>query len=916
MGIWDDSGDTNPRPEPDPGEDRDNWRNRIKISLRQFNEASRRWSEAVHKLEDLLILLQRAEGELHDLQTRLPPLEAQLISTVEALGQTDAALIAAGEKVASLQQRHEELSRAYEFASAKVLGMVPLDLPLLLLPIRLETKLVAGTPKPELLVRIYPDEIHIDTHEPELTDDEARWLEHFRQAATGSEAGKKAAWSQLSQQFDRPRAAWLASMAAREPLSDAGHRAGSWTRPAQTAVIPDRWILFAHQEDKPVLTAFGNPILADRLQVGPSPQPESAQDGHPFLRDPGIAWMFDFEEAVKAGMGIRVPLDPEQADKGFDCVMVIGVKAFLMNKDMWKAEDEGAGVTRFAGLLDAHHYTKGLGLVPRNTPTNNTSDATSGHSPNGLSDDDSYAIERRESLIRSGDGSDGDRLANALGITVDSLSHVQHANRVEQQQAQAMNGLLWSLMQSDLLAQLGEEGWNGPLSTFLSNHFVQYVRAGGPLPIVRAGVQPYGVLPATSLRTWRPSADSQHEDERLVKQLAGALSGWQAGTDRVPTATTAPVITSLLRQEGVPCRYILRTLHADGLSIATDITRRSVDPTDPRRDDPYDTHPPSPNFMTLLAESPYDMTQAESYPNWDAKLAPLPHSLLYLLLRQATMRVMNPQGDYPDSVRQEFRNRLNALSSCSPALLRTLMAETLDAAAHRLDAWITSVATKRLAEVRARHPTGFCLGGYGWVENLRPEAAPVPVGHVPDRPDIPVVQDQDNKGFVQAPSLAQVSTCAVLRSGYLSEHHIGDGTLAVDLSSSRVKQAQGLLEGVRQGQPLSALLGYGFERSLHEHRLDQYIMPFRLLASFRSDDEVGKAMQAEQTAKLAYRKVEGEARDAQRQVDKATINVRVTQATYDHVDRQWRLLKDVLEAFTVLDQKQVALADLERQIAE
>jgi hypothetical protein len=54
--------------------------------------------------------------------------------------------------------------------------------------------------------------------------------------------------------------------------------------------------------------------------------------------------------------------------------------------------------------------------------------------------------------------------------------------------------------------------------------------------------------------------------------------------------------------------------------------------------------------------------------------------------------------------------------------------------------------------------------------------------------------------------------------------------LAIDLSSERVRLASWLLDGVRQGQPLGALLGYRFERRLQEARLAEFIAPFRELA--------------------------------------------------------------------------------------
>jgi hypothetical protein len=54
--------------------------------------------------------------------------------------------------------------------------------------------------------------------------------------------------------------------------------------------------------------------------------------------------------------------------------------------------------------------------------------------------------------------------------------------------------------------------------------------------------------------------------------------------------------------------------------------------------------------------------------------------------------------------------------------------------------------------------------------------------------------------------------------------------LAIDLSSERVRLATWLLDGVRQGQPLGALLGYRFERRLQEAGKAQFISYFRELA--------------------------------------------------------------------------------------
>ena len=48
--------------------------------------------------------------------------------------------------------------------------------PVVLFPVRLETRFFPQTDgTTELRVRVYPDTIHIDSHEPELTDDEVLW---------------------------------------------------------------------------------------------------------------------------------------------------------------------------------------------------------------------------------------------------------------------------------------------------------------------------------------------------------------------------------------------------------------------------------------------------------------------------------------------------------------------------------------------------------------------------------------------------------------------------------------------------------------------------------------------------------------------------------------------------------------------
>jgi hypothetical protein len=72
---------------------------------------------------------------------------------------------------------------------------------------------------------------------------------------------------------------------------------------------------------------------------------------------------------------------------------------------------------------------------------------------------------------------------------------------------------------------------------------------------------------------------------------------------------------------------------------------------------------------------------------------------------------------------------------------------------------------------------------------------------------------------VHAPSTDHAVTAAVLRSGFLNRPLDSPKTFAINLSSARVRLALEMLDGVRSGQELGALLGYRFERALRDEAL-------------------------------------------------------------------------------------------------
>jgi hypothetical protein len=188
---------------------------------------------------------------------------------------------------------------------------------------------------------------------------------------------------------------------------------------------------------------------------------------------------------------------------------------------------------------------------------------------------------------------------------------------------------------------------------------------------------------------------------------------------------------------------------------------------------------------------------------------------------------------------------LDILKDVPTSSLERLFAEHIDTCSYRLDAWWLGLVAYQLQALRylpgEGEPyvqTGVYLGAYAWVEDLRPSPAALqPANLTADLAvdfggSSPVLADPANGGYIHAPSLNHAKTAAVLRSGYLANASPANpSTLGVRLTSDRVRLALSLLEGIRNGQSFGALLGYRFERGLHDdHNLaevDKFIYPLR-----------------------------------------------------------------------------------------
>ena len=231
--------------------------------------------------------------------------------------------------------------------------------------------------------------------------------------------------------------------------------------------------------------------------------------------------------------------------------------------------------------------------------------------------------------------------------------------------------------------------------------------------------------------------------------------------------------------------------------------------------------------------------------------------------QEVTMAEYMTQGlatqHFPDEMAnvQEFITNMNLLAQLSTQELESLMVEHIDTCSHRLDTWLLSLVNKRVEKLRDGNTNnkGLHIGAFGWVLDLKPgqtrtdlSGSPIVYNADTDGSEVPIANDPDNQGFIHAPSLNHAVTAAVLKAGYNATGR--NELLEVNLSSARVRKAMFYIEGVRNGQNLGALLGYQFERGLHDNNseeLDQYILEMRkafpLVADILLDSKASESIE-------------------------------------------------------------------------
>lgn len=932
--------------------------------------------------------IKRKDESIVNIEQTKAALEAQVITLKGQLTQADADIVTLEEalfQIGTPQELIEEwnddipillfpVKAQYRFQERSIKKIIPLPQPV---PIGIKGKTPAPKfitetiVKKELWVRIFPDDIHIDSHETELTEEEYNagvdyWSEVWD--APADIMAHKGKWRLLSRQFEPSRAAWICKQTkptnwppsippgptpipppptppAVYPNYDFKQMA--WSQAPKSLVMPDKFVIRAYRGGS-YKEEIGNTIPFP-LIVGPDPQQAdtSFEEVNGVLQvDPEMEWMVNFEKAIASGMGIRMELTDAEFKDGFDQLFVLGLK---------HSADSNEGSELVEGLIDAHHYAPGSGMsiAPQDTPTNNTKEASSGFINRIRDEDFTFKTELQDPLFDpttiNGNWnftrSDGQLLAEALGIQYEPLQHIAYADQQEIGWSRAMNHLLYpgtlGYYQEQMLTPLFENTDPDQFRDF----FMQHVMGRGNLPVFRIDNQPYGIITTSAFSKMVWNTGTMDQVAQSIQDILEPLHGLWASlipgikTVRNTSADWQTQLMEILNLHGgtvemhqrfawgpelmwnimnwyqsqnvgswgqdiqAQAQSIMnalsflteepRVLYLNHIGAQTKLTGQLCDPLPLS-----DTDPLSFNYINWLKGSSPQKIYDE-----DFGADPAPSELLYLMLRNAYLQehhdsaikiwkalgydvdrlekemlhfgktkegvsvcddtrwgvlstefpnksismgemLFDPNtfGVFPNQTRylSAYKQTLSLMSEVPSAQLERTFLDHIDLCTYRMDAYQLGLANYRLEQLRhasdpTNRSTGVYIGSFGWLEDVRPGPARniVPDSDVPqafeDTTALPLTYELGNAGSIHAHSVTQAVTGAVLRENYLAH---GGARMNVNISSERVRQAKKLIEGIQNGQELGALLGYEFERALHEGypgvEMDQYLFPLRV----------------------------------------------------------------------------------------
>lgn len=694
----------------------------------------------------------------------------------------------------------------------------------------------------ELWLRWFPDSDFAQSGNPVVTAEEQAAVAAFRGTAAAQwwalpDAATSSAWQTLAQLTGPYRALHL--------LREGAGAGGAAAAIGRITALPKRVALFGLFGGLPELLATGAAIPAN---AGAGAGPVSYT---PDALEPG-AWLSEFSVALSTGMGVRIT-DPARIDRALAAEWIVAIG--LSDAD---------GVSEMQALISDGIANGTFGFLPQDAATNNTPGERS--AARSFRDDPTgflaLATEAERGLHSGATPRAADLLAGALGMDSTLLRKAIAGGDTGFEDARAMlrvvapgildgayDGTIWgeTLDENDVIDVLAAA-----------------VVARGPLPNLRIGRNPYGVLPVTlsrevDLTREKGFTATEARVFSILTRTANLLRPHLVGRAKSNAARITPdapeatpqafeailqsarasrrielVDDATQEAKALGCAYVngAKPENRPAAYLAALRTKRSADLPDPDATDRSWPLLYRLARVTMTRNISYVMTAHndvggprrleafEALPAADrARLEGdfdrLAGEMGLTIGRGANRRAGQPlpariKPDTAFLAQRLFRAYDAGLARLAEvaarpngvAELETLLFEVFDVLQHRVDAWLTGVAYARLTKRRAAGGKGLNAGYFGMLGRLRaanPGAA--------------------DDGYIQAPSLAQATTAAILRSAY--RRHSKEGAFNLDLSSRRVRRGMALLDHLTAGSSLAAAMGLRAERLLRQPPQDK-----------------------------------------------------------------------------------------------
>lgn len=689
-----------------------------------------------------------------------------------------------------------------------------------------------------LLVRFYPDTLAITQAQQPLTREEAiegkkmadylkRYLDlkkypknfNMLKSNTFPWNELRGEWRLMCQTYGAVRSAWIVAQASAPDFNPSDYKEeeneGFQNVTPVTRMLPERFVLNARLKLDARRShdfSFIGRRLPEELQVGfnmfemgksGDDMYDKTDEGRLKLNK-GLAWMTDFDEAERIGMAMTIPLDEmkhrrktyrENKDKNncgkemlrtyeFEHIIVSGV-----------IDDDNKGTKskkELKDMLTSYLFEDGgLKFLKTGTPTNI------------LTEDDQSDYDTSETRMM-------DKYFNFVS------DHLTYPYKVRQKEDGKGNVIIWNLNSNNnnkksdsfkLNALFGFDDAKSPL-TFAADsdnmeiHKAEVVSAAvsgkiddrlsdlrekltgsvysdgllarGYYPVVRVGKQPFGVLPVMDVR------------RNGMCRLADLYKKeWSGGFDFYSWEKLYRDINYVINWNFLSEKTLT--------GITGDAYQR---------------------YMKVMSMTPTSTTfqKRQVLTMKNTKAGEYGETVEVPVNGDAGVESLEGKDNKLMAVCEEIKKfpRVNALNISDDELF-DLVAECVDVRTYRLDASFTNKA-----HCMIRNGADYILGAYGWVLDLKEDKAEP-------------ISDE----YIIAPSITHAKTAAVLRSAYAksqrgdSHKDVDNNTLAINLSARRVRIAKRIIDGVKSGLAIGAILGSDLERSIHEEMLDVCILPLR-----------------------------------------------------------------------------------------